>query len=257
MNKKKTTLITPQRSQDIYELLKESNLSVSNIDKIKKNESFCLEIINEALTHTSTKSFINHERLEFHGDAVLRLAASEYIHANFPKLKVGDRSALRSQLVSDEWLAKVGKTIRIQEFMLIAPKALKDTAATDTICAEGTEALIGAIYECLKDIDPIKDWLAPHWNIQSKRVLSDPHKQNAKSALQEWSQGKKLNKPIYNTQEISNHHGDSQRFHCTVFIQDNQIAEGSGSSIKNAEKEAARKALKSLNLKADQVHLKE
>ena len=45
-----------------------------------------MELINEALTHSSARQKINHERLEFLGDAVLRLAASEYIEKFHPNL---------------------------------------------------------------------------------------------------------------------------------------------------------------------------
>ncbi len=249
MTKNQRKLFTEERIEKIYALLKKSQLALSDIEIIKNNESICLEIINEALTHTSSNSFTNHERLEFHGDAVLRLAATEYIQSKFPRLEVGERSALRSQLVSDEWLAQVGNKIGIKETMVIAPKALKDLAAIETICAEGTEALIGALYECLKSISSIQNWLVPHWDIQSKKVLTDPHKQNAKSALQEWAQGEGLNKPIYQTEEVSKIHGDLKRFYCTVLIEKNVLGKGSGSSIKKAEKEAASEALKSISIK--------
>ncbi len=244
---KKKEAITVSRIKNIYMLLKDSNLHVKDLNKIKENESANMKILNEALTHTSKNLSVNHERLEFHGDAVLRLAASEYIHSHFPKLKVGDRSALRAQLVSDEWLAKVGNKIKIKEVMRIAPKALKDAAAAETICAEGTEALIGALYECLNSIKSIQDWLEPYWKIESREILSDPHKQNAKSALQEWSQSKGLNQPIYEIKEISKQHGDLRRFYCKVLIREDLMGEGWGSSRKKAEKEAAKEALKSLN----------
>ena len=52
---------------------------------------------------------------EFIGDAVLRLVASEFIDYTFPMMQVGERSSLRSQLVSDRWLSKVGQSIEIQK----------------------------------------------------------------------------------------------------------------------------------------------
>ncbi len=246
MAKNPKEILTSERIQQIYSMLIQSKLTLSNIKLIRNNELVCLAILNEALTHTSSNSSLNHERLEFHGDAVLRLAATEYIQENFPKLKVGDRSALRAQLVSDEWLAKIGNQIGIKHAMQISPKALNDEAAADTISAEGTEALIGALYECIGEIQVIQDWLSPYWDEESQRVLDDPYKQNAKSALQEWCQGKGFNQPRYKIKEISKQHGDSKRFFCKVQVEDNIIAEGWGSSIKKAEKEAAKNALKNL-----------
>ena len=63
--------------------------------------------IRTALTHTSAGLEINHEELEFLGDAVLRLACAEFLEQHNPKLSVGDRSAFRAQLVSDRWLAEL------------------------------------------------------------------------------------------------------------------------------------------------------
>ncbi len=244
MNKAKESItLSKERIKKIYKFLKNINLQNSDIETIQTNESECLKILDEALTHTSVNSSINHERLEFHGDAVLRLAASEYIQKSFPKLKVGERSALRAQLVSDEWLAKVGAKLDIHKTMQIAPKAINDKAATQTICAEATEALIGALYECLKKIDSIQIWLEPFWKIESDKVLADPHKQNSKSALQELSQSKGFKMPIYMLKEISTKHGDPKRFYCKVFLQEKIAGEGWGSSRKKAEKEAAKKAL--------------
>ena len=197
MNLKNKSLISKERSKAIYLFLNRIKLDSNSINKIKENELICLNIINESLTHTSINLETNHERLEFLGDAVLRLVASEYIENQFPNLKVGDRSALRAQLVSDEWLSTVGEEINIKKIMLIGIKALKDPTASSTLQAEGTEAFIGALYECFKDLTLIQNWLSPFWDEKSKEILADPSRQNYKSALQEWSQSKGLKTPKY------------------------------------------------------------
>ncbi len=243
MSEKKSHNISNARLKAIYKLLNDIGISKKEKNLIKANEALYIPIIHESLTHTSANLSQNHEKLEFLGDAVLRLAASEYIEEFFSELTVGDRSALRSQIVSDEWLAKLGQKIEINEIMLIGSKAEKDRAALETICAEGTEALIGAIYKCFKDLKIIKTWLSTEWDITSKDVLNDPYKLNSKSALQEWSQGKRLDKPVYEIQEVSKQHGDKKRFLCKVFVNKNMLGQAFGSSIKNSEKEAARIAL--------------
>ncbi|HBH73965.1 MAG TPA: ribonuclease III, partial [Synechococcales bacterium UBA10510] len=58
-----------------------------------------LSAVDEALSHTSAGLAYNHERLEFLGDAVLRLAASAYLRRDHAGLSVGQASALRAQLV--------------------------------------------------------------------------------------------------------------------------------------------------------------
>ena len=214
-----------------------------------KDAKFDFKVINEALTHTSAQAAYNHERLEFLGDAVLRLAASEFIDKKFPKMEVGERSALRSQLVSDNWLTKVGANINIEEFLIIGPKAIRDLHALATIQAEATEALIGAIYECFKDLEPIHNWLTPHWVEESTNVLNDPYRHNSKSALQEWSQSNGFNLPKYESKELSKVHGDRKRFFCKVYLDQTIIGEGWGGSRKSAEKKAATTALKNIRNK--------
>ena len=162
-------------------------------------------------------------------------------------MQVGERSELRSHLVSDEWLAHVGKKINITSVLLIGQKALRDKSAHATIQAEATEALIGALYESLTILDPIKNWLIPFWESKSKEVLADPHRKNYKSALQEWTQSKGFSIPSYKTTEIDKKHDNPKRFFCTVYIKDKSIAEGWGKSMKQAEKEAANNALKYLD----------
>ena len=139
--------------------------------------------------------------------------------------------------------------INIKSVLVIGPKALKDKSANATIQAEATEALIGALYESLNILDPIKNWLIPFWDKKSKEVLGDPHKKNYKSALQELTQSKHLSVPEYKTIEIDKKHDNPKRFFCTVYIKNRSIAEGSGKSIKQAEKDAASKALKNIEKK--------
>ena len=165
-------------------------------------------------------------------------------------MQVGERSELRSQLVSDQWLEEVGNKINIKSVLVIGQKALRDKSANATIQAEATEALIGALYESLNILEPIKNWLIPFWEDKSNEVLADPHRQNYKSALQEWTQSKGLSIPKYKTTEIDTKHDNPKRFVCTVYIKDRSIAEGWGKSMKQAEKDAANKALNSLDQNA-------
>ena len=208
--------------------------------------SRALNLLDEALTHTSTGRHINHERLEFLGDAVLRLAASEYIEQHHAQLPVGERSALRAQLVSDRWLAALGADINIDAVQTIGNKAKGDDAGRATLHAEATEALIGALYQGWGSLAAVHEWLRPHWQRTSAAVLADPHKGNAKSALQEWSQARKLGLPSYCSEERSQRHGDPRRFHCQVELQGEPLAEGWGGSRRDAEQKAAQAALQQL-----------
>ncbi len=242
----KTQLLSIQRSKQIYSLLERLNLENFLSDFLLDRDYQQLLVFDEALTHTSANRSTNHERLEFLGDAVLRLAASEFIDYEFPKMAVGERSALRAQLVSDSWLSDIGQEIEIQNYLIIGAKALGDDFALRTIQAESTEALVGALYEYFYSIKPIHNWLRPYWEVSSKIVLQDPYMHNFKSALQEWSQSQGFSLPIYEIEERSCKHGDIKRFFSKVTVNEVIMGEGWGASRKDAEKEAARIALKNL-----------
>jgi ribonuclease-3 len=159
---------------------------------------------------------------------------------------VGDSSSLRAQLVSDRWLAELGDTIDIERCLILGVKALGDAAARATIRADATEALIGALYKVSGSLEPILDWLTPHWQRTSAAVLAAPHRFNGKTTLQEWSQGQGLGLPEYSTEERSQSHGDPQRFRSTVRVASQVLAEGHGRSRKEAEQNAAIAAAQTL-----------
>lgn len=204
--------------------------------------------VEEALTHSSAGLALNHERLEFLGDAVLRLAASDFLQQHHGELSVGRCSALRAQLVSDRWLAELGERCGIDAVLHLGPMASGDQAGRATVRAECTEALIGALYETWGGregggLQPVHQWLTPHWQESSLELLADPDRHNWKSALQEWSQAQGLGLPLYSCIEQSQLHADPERFRCSVAIDGAAKGEGSGPSRRAAEQDAARVAI--------------
>mgnify|MGYP001444214766 CR=1 FL=1 len=127
-------------------------------------------------------------------------------------------------------LAALGEAAGIEAVQRIGAKAKGDAAGQATLRAEAAEALIGAIYQGWGGLEPVHRWLTPHWQRTSAAVLADPHKGNAKSALQEWSQARKLGLPSYSSRETSQRHGDPRRFHCQVSLKGEPLADGWGGS---------------------------
>ena len=205
-----------------------------------------LALVDQALTHISSGRARNLERLEFLGDAVLRLAATEFIDRHHADLAVGACSNLRAQLVSDRWLADVGSAHGIEQHLLLGRHAQGDRSAESRLRADATEALIGALYSALGNLEAIHRWLTPHWCATTQAVLATPHQFGGKTALQEWSQGQGLGLPSYATEECSRQHGDPERFRCRVSIQGQDLAEAKGRSRKEAEQNAATAALQAL-----------
>ncbi len=234
-------IINGERTNQILTFLQSLKIKSKRFSEmIKKEDIAVIQDFNQALTHSSNDKKINYEKLEFFGDAVLRLAASNFIEKKYPKMNVGERSELRAQIVSDEWLTKLGKKINIEKLIIKGSKALGDENSKNTIIGEATEALIGALYKCFNSIQEVNLWLDDIWEEDSKIFLKAPYKFNSKTVLQEWCQSKGFDLPLYKITEVSKKHGDPKRFSCNIFIEGQKESSAFGKSHKQAETNAAR-----------------
>ena len=207
---------------------------------LKAQNTVVIKNFNKALTHSSHDNINNYEKLEFFGDAVLRLAASDFIEKKYPQLSVGERSELRAQIVSDAWLTKLGEKIEIDKLIIKGPKSLGDENSKSTIIGESTEALIGALYKCFNSTDEVNLWLNDIWEKDSESFLKAPYKFKSKTVLQEWCQKKGIDLPVYKIIEVSKTNGDPKRFFCDIFIRGLKESSAYGKSHKQAETNAAR-----------------
>ena len=209
-----------------------------------------LQPLRTALTHTSAGLEVNHEELEFLGDAVLRLACAEFLEENNPNLSVGKRSAFRAQLVSDRWLAELAAELQLDGLIKQGSATAADTTARATVRAECCEALVGAVYLAWGGADgglhAVRQWLDPQWQSSCLELAEDPHRHNWKSALQELTQAQQAGLPSYATTEENSNHGDQRRFRSVVSVNAKEQGCGWGPSRRLAEQEAAREALEQL-----------
>ena len=236
-----TNMINGKRINQIIAFLSSLNIKSNRFSEIiKKQNISIIQEFNQAFTHSSNDKIKNYEKLEFFGDAVLRLAASKFIEKKYPQMNVGERSELRSQIVSDDWLIKLGKKIDIEKVIIKGPKAIGDENSKNTIIGETTEALIGALYKCFNSIEEVNLWLDDIWEKDSEILLKSPYKFNAKSALQEWCQSKGFDLPVYKIIEVSKKNGDPKRFSCDILIKGLKESSAFGKSHKQAEKNAAK-----------------
>ena len=236
-----TKIIDGKRLNQIITFLKSLDIRSKRFsDIIEKQDISMIQGFNQALIHSSNDQIKNYEKLEFFGDAVLRLAASNFIEKKYPQLSVGERSELRAQIVSDEWLTKLGKEIGIEKLIIKGPKALGDENSKNTIIGEATEALIGALFKCFNSIQEVNLWLDDIWEEDAEIFLKAPYKFKSKTVLQEWCQSKGFDLPVYKIIEVSKKNGDPKRFSCDIFIEGLKESSAFGKSHKQAETNAAR-----------------
>ena len=233
--------ISRERINQIITFLNSLKIKSKRFSELIRTENITvIQDFNQALNHSSNDKIINYEKLEFFGDAVLRLAASKFIEKKYPQMSVGARSELRAHIVSDEWLSKLGKKIDIENLIIKGPKALGDENSRNTIIGEATEALIGALYKCFNSIQEVNLWLDDVWEEDSEMFLKAPYKFKSKSVLQEWCQSKGFDLPVYKIIEVSKINGDPNRFSCDIFIDGSKESSAFGKSHKQAETNAAR-----------------
>lgn len=202
----------------------------------------------EAMTH---RSYLNehkahpvphNERLEFLGDAVLELVVTERLFADFPERPEGELTALRAALVNSEMLAKIGRELGIEPFLLMSRGEAKDTGrARSFLIANSVEALIGALY-LDQGYEAAKEFIVCHVLTRIDEVLQAKLYTDAKSRFQEIAQEKMSITPQYRVLRESGPDHD-RRFVAGVFIGDELIAEGEGLSKQEAQREAAKAAL--------------
>jgi len=236
-----TNIINAKRINQITAFLKSLNIKSRRFSELIRTKNISIiQDFNQAFIHSSEDKILNYEKLEFFGDAVLRLAASNFIEKKYPQMSVGERSELRAQIVSDEWLTKLGKKIDIEKLIIKGPKALGDENSKNTIIGESTEALIGAVYKCFNFIQEVNIWLDDIWEKDSEIFLKATYKFKSKTVLQEWCQSKGFDLPIYKILDVSKKNVDPKRFSCDIFIEGLKESSAFGKSHKQAETNAAR-----------------
>ncbi|MEM8602928.1 MAG: ribonuclease III [Cyanobacteria bacterium P01_H01_bin.121] len=205
-------------------------------------------LLNLALTHPSASAIANYEQLEFMGDAVLRLAAAEFLTETYPQLAVGELSALRSQLVSDRLLATIAEAYTLDRYILKSSSAATDRAGITARQADALEALLAVLYLTTQDLQLVRTLLKPHFVELTAIIRKDPARQNYKAALQELTQARYQQLPKYRSSEVNPVHAAPDRFQAEVWFQGQCYGQGVGRSIKAAEQAAAQAAFTALQM---------
>jgi len=204
------------------------------------------KLLDLALTHPSASSTANYQQLEFVGDAVVRLVASELLLETYPQSPVGDFAAIRSILVSDRVLAEFAESYGMERFLLMAGSAAKNKAGARSRLADTFEAVLGALYLSTHSMSLVRPWLDPILKEKADQIRQDPARQNYKDALQEWTQAHYKVLPHYQVEESGNGYDDPKRFTAYVWLKERFLSKGKGRSKKAAQQAAAQAAYRKL-----------
>jgi ribonuclease-3 len=202
-------------------------------------------LLTEALTHSSARSrrdcALDNERLEFLGDRVLGLCVARLLLEHFPDAREGDLARRFNRLVRMETCAAVARELQLgPDLILDAGEAGAGGRRKDSILADACEAVLGAIF-LDGGFEPAQAFVERFWTDRLKTVPAAPV--DAKTALQEWAQARKLSLPSYRVVgcEGPDH---APEFEAEVQISGLPPARGQGASKRVAEQAAAAAMLK-------------
>jgi len=226
--------------RNIYKLLNKKE--IENILEIKiKDKNIWLS----AVTHKSWLFFhpkikLSHnERLEFLGDSVLQLITSLYLYFNFPYLGEGGLSLIRSNLVNRQRLGEIAKKLKIEKFLLFGKNF--DEKGLKTVLGDSLEALIGAIFLDL-GFEEVKEFIEKKILTEAEEIVKQKKYKDPKTLLQEFFQKEAKSLPEYRIIEVSGP-PHKRYFKIGLYLNNKKIAEGEGSSKKEAEINVAMKVL--------------
>ncbi|MBY0579337.1 MAG: ribonuclease III [Burkholderiales bacterium] len=195
-------------------------------------------LLRQALTHRSFGA-PNNERLEFLGDSILNCVIADALFRCFPKLPEGELSRLRANLVNQQSLCEIAKSLDIGSVLLLGEGEVKSNGQQrPSILADALEAVFGAVFldggfdaaacvvgklyeQAIREIDP-------------NRQIKDP-----KTQLQEYLQSRKMALPRYDVVGTS---GEAHRQHFRVECCIAELgirSQGEGESRRGAEQSAA------------------
>lgn len=209
---------------------------------------FNKNLLNQALTHSSyahEKSQPDNERLEFLGDAVLKLVITEYLYNKFPELAEGDLTKIRATVISDDTLAQVGRRVELGEFLQLSANEIKSGGQKrKSNVANVFEALLGAVY-LDAGLGKARDLIVDSLCDEVEKVSRVGYIRDFKSALQEYAQKQHLDLPQY---RVIKETGPRHRrvFWMEVKLKGRRYGVGRGANKKEAEQRAAAVALKKI-----------
>ncbi len=226
---------------------------LSNLEKTLGCKFKNQEILRQAMVH---RSYLNehpefagqhNERLEFLGDAVLEIVVTEYLFLNYPDTPEGDLTNWRASLVNAKMLYLIAMELGLEEYLYLSRGEAKDKnkKSRHYILANAVEALIGAIY-IDQGLAIAKAFILDKIVVKLPEILKTQAYLDPKSRFQEQAQDKRGITPRY---EIISEEGPDHAkiFTVGLYLDNEFITSGSGSSKQEAQVDAATKGLEIFN----------
>ena len=237
--------LSKERIEQLKIFQKKYNLKFKNISLL--NQAFCHTSYTQ---ENSLEENLSYERLEFLGDAVLKLSVSEILYCEYPNSQEGRLTKIRGELVSDKNIFKFAQKLGFEELIILGKNERKHGGAKkESILACAFEAFLGAIFleYKTKGYQKALEFLKENFLNEILEMEKICDYLNPKSILQEYTQGLDGNRPEYILIKEEGLAHD-KTFYIEARYNNKTIGFGNAKSIKSAQQEAALDAVKKLKI---------
>ena len=204
-----------------------------------------LDVFEQAFMHESAareRRQISNERLEFLGDSVLGFVAATWLYEHHPDRDEGWLTRRKAAVVNDRVLAQTALRLGFPEMMQVGEGMSRSGGAhNETILADAFEAFVGALFLRYGETKTRRFLIESHLALVD---LSDESVTDAKSRLQHVIQERYRQIPVYRDEAVGT--PQAPEFRSQVILKDTVLGSGTGRSKKQAQLEAAGKALETL-----------
>lgn len=215
---------------------------MTNIPEFKNKKLFEQAFTHRSYLNETKEKLSSNERLEFLGDSIISFVVSQYLYKKFPQFDEGILTNIRSLMVNTKSLAKIAKELGFGEFLKLSKgEAESKGRLNQSLLADSFESFVGALYidQGIESVTAfLKDaLLGMAGEISKNKSFKDP-----KSLLQEYVQSRKQTSPLYKVLEETGP-AHSKKFKIGAYVYGRLVSEGVGKSKRDAEEDAAGKAL--------------
>lgn len=219
-----------------------------NLENLEENIGYHFknkELLKNALTHTSyayEHHVASNEKLEFLGDSILEFVSSEFMYNKYTNLKEGEMTKVRATVVCEESLYKIAKLHNFSDFLLLGKsEVMTEGNKRPAILADSVEAVIAAIF-IDGGLEEAKRFIIKNLDKEIDIATKNVGKKDYKTVLQEELQKNGDVKIEYTIIKETGPDHD-KRFEAEVSLNGKVLATGKGKSKKEAEMQAAKKAM--------------
>ena len=226
-------------------------IEMKNLSILEKNIGYKfknVDLLKKALTHTSyayENKVESNEKLEFLGDSILEFLSSKYIYNNYPNLKEGEMTKVRATVVCEESLYKIANKHNFSDFLYVGKsERMHQGNRKAAIMADSVEAVIAAMYFD-SGLETVEKFIIENLKDEIKIASQNVGMKDHKTVLQERLQ---INGNVDIKYDIIKEDGPDhdKTFTAEVKLNGKVLATGEGKTKKQAEMDAADKALKML-----------